>query len=85
MLIELDDYDLNELKRVEKKIGKCKVVQIGDHNYMDVEELKGIIENLDYEIERIQEKYDDLRQDLEDNYRQIPQAEQYSISDRDFI
>ncbi len=33
----------------------------------------------------LQEELEDLKQDLEDNYRPIPVSEQVGISDRDFI
>ena len=36
-----------------------------------------IIEDLMYEIDRLQEKYEDLEQDLEDNYKPITKEEMY--------
>lgn len=43
---------------------------------VSIEELLGVIEDLDSELESLQEKYDDLKQDMEDNYRPIPIEEQ---------
>lgn len=43
-----------------------------------------IIEELVGEYENLQDKHNDLEQQIEDNYRPIPVAEQYGISDKDF-
>lgn len=51
-------------------------------SYLAVE---SIIEDLLIELDTLQEKYNDLEQDIEDNYRPIPVSEQYGISERDFI
>lgn len=51
-------------------------------SYLGVE---SIIEDLLMEIDSLQEKYDDLVEDMEQNYRPIPLSEQYGISDRDFL
>ena len=85
MLYKLDDYDLREIKHSEEIIGRCKVITIGDDNYIEIEELLGIIENLNYEIERVTDKFIEFENDVRDNYKQISQAEQYGISDKDFI
>lgn len=39
--------------------------------------ITSIIEDLMYEIDRLQEKYEDLEQDLEDNYKPITKEEMY--------
>lgn len=43
---------------------------------VSIEELIGCIEDLDSEVERLEEKYEDLVRDVEDNYRPIPYDEQ---------
>lgn len=53
-------------------------------NFLPSESITSIFEDLICEIDRLEEKYEDLEQDLEDNYRPIPLSEQYGISDRDF-
>lgn len=85
MLYLLDDYWVRELDKADKIIGKTKREIIGDKQYIEVEELLGIIENLDYEVERLEDELRDLRQDVEDNYERRSLAEDYCISDRDFI
>lgn len=54
-------------------------------NYLPSESITSIIEDLISEIDKLEEKYTDLEQDLEDNYRFIPVSEQVGISDKDFI
>lgn len=44
-----------------------------------------MLENLMYEAEHLKDELKGLQQNLEDNYRAIPYAEQVGISDRDFI
>lgn len=53
--------------------------------YIDVETLIYIIEDLICEVDRLQEELEDMEQDMQDNYKPIPLAEQVGISDRDFI
>ena len=52
---------------------------------LTIEELVGLCEDLYYEIERLQEKLDDLEEDLQENYTPKNKSEQYGISDSDFI
>ena len=52
---------------------------------MTLEELLNLCEDLYNEIDTLTEKIDDLEQDIQDNYKPIDKAEQYSISDSDFI
>lgn len=85
MLYKLDDYDMKTLDSCDNIIGKCKRTWVGDYQYIDGEELLGCIEELIYEYERVKEELEDTKQDMEDNYRPISRAEQYEISDRDFI
>ena len=54
-------------------------------NFLPSENIVSIFEDLIYEIDRLEEKYEDLEKDLEENYRPIPVSEQYGISDRDFM
>ena len=49
------------------------------------EDVEVMIEDLIGEIDKLQEKYDDLEQDMHDNYKPISHSEMYGISDCDFI
>ena len=56
-----------------------------DTDFVSIEQLLATIEDLDGEVENWKEKYQDLEEDLRENYRPIPYAEQVCVSDRDFI
>ena len=62
---------------IKKYFENKDLVSIGD--------LISVIEDLDGEIEHWKEKYQDLEEDLRENYKPIPYAEQVGVSDRDFI
>lgn len=51
---------------------------------ISIDDLISCIEDLDSEVEDWKMKYEELQNDLEDNYRPISQAEQYEVSDRNF-
>lgn len=53
--------------------------------YISTDNLLSIIEDLMCEVDRLQEELEDMEQDIQDNYRPIPVAEQVGISDKDFI
>lgn len=53
--------------------------------YLPADSINDIIEDLLLEIDRQEERYEDLERNLEDNYRPISAAELYGVSDRDFF
>lgn len=52
---------------------------------LTLEELLTLTEDLYIEITRLQERIEELEENIEDNYRRIPLNEQYGVSDDDFI
>lgn len=52
---------------------------------MSWNDLLEAIDEKEYDILELKEEISRLKQDIEDNYRPIPVAEQVGISDRDFI
>ena len=50
-----------------------------------IEEMLIKIVDLNEELEYTQEKFEDFKRDVEDNYRRLEVSEQLDISDRDFI
>ena len=54
-------------------------------DFVSIEQLLATIEDLDSTIEHWKEKYEDLEEDLRENYRPIPYSEQVCVYDRDFI
>lgn len=75
----------NEFEKVQKasEITGTDYKLLG--NLMPVENMISVIENLLLEIDLLQEKYEDLEGNLEVNYKAIPVAEQYGISEREFV
>lgn len=49
------------------------------------DEILDIIQDLESEKFRLEEELEDLKQDVEENYKRIPVEEQYEIYDNDFI
>lgn len=65
---------------VNKWIGKY----FGNKDFVSVDELLDIIENLDDEVTYLKEQIEDIKQDRDDNYRPISYYEQYAINEDDF-
>lgn len=53
--------------------------------YIESDNLFYMIEDLLYELNHLEEEFEDLKQDIQDNYKPIPVAEQVGISDKDFM
>lgn len=49
------------------------------------DEILDIIQDLESEKLRLEEELEDLKQDMEENYKRIPANEQYEVFDDDFI
>ena len=81
MYYKLNEDELERMYRVSK-ISMTDYELIG--NFVPVENLMAAIENLLIELDKAEKKYNDLEEELRENYRPIPVAEQYGISDRDF-
>lgn len=48
-------------------------------------EILNIIQDLESAKFRLEEELEDLKQDMEENYKKIPANEQYEVFDDDFI
>lgn len=70
MKIVMKEYDLKSFKE--------KDVYTWD-------EILDIIQDLESEKFRLEEELEDLKQDMEENYKKIPANEQYEVFDDDFI
>lgn len=55
-----------------------------DKDLVSVEDLLGIIEDLLFECEHLKEVIEDMKNDMDSNYKRISDRELYCISDRDF-
>ena len=56
-----------------------------EKDFYSIAELIAIIEDIDSDKERLEEELEDLKQDVEDNYRPISPEEMYGIDDKDFM
>lgn len=66
-----------------------KVIEITDVDYrgmLTVEDIQNIIKDLICEYNRLKEKYEDLEEDLRQNYKpiDIDYYDYYGVSERDF-
>ena len=52
---------------------------------MTEDDVISLLEDLVGKYQILKKEFEDYKQDVEDNYRPIPIAEQVGISDRDFI
>ena len=74
------DLDIDLKSRLDKIVS----YRVNPHD-VDEDDLLEIIEEVVSEYENLQDKYNDLEKEIEENYRPIPVAEQYGISEKDFI
>lgn len=83
MKYKLDERDIRVIKAIDKKF--CWNTKIDEDGYVEVETLVSLIYDLKDEYDNIEDEFVEFDQNVQDNYRPIPLAEQYGISDRDFI
>lgn len=55
-----------------------------DNDLVLVEDLLNAVDNLIYEKHCLEEEIEDIKQDIQDNYKPIPYSTQVGISDKDF-
>jgi hypothetical protein len=77
------------LKIDEAALKKIQEITMTDYeaegSFLPSDAVNDIIEDLLLEIDRLQEKYEDLEQNLEENYKPIPVSEQYGVTNHDFL
>ena len=81
MKIELDNYSKEVLERVEDIMGTDYE---RNGNYIQLEKLIAVIEDLEYEVHRLEEKVEDTEAYYHDNYKPISANEMYGINESDF-
>lgn len=82
MKFKLDEH----WKNIEQKAEKITMTdyEVDYQDYIEVENLLSIIEDLIGEIEHLKEEKEAIEQDRNDNYRPIPVKEQVGYSEKDF-
>lgn len=79
MYIEIDEKILEKVTNITNFTYKSK----GD--FIAYEDVISIIEDLVCKYNVLKEKFEDYKENVRDNYRQITPQEMYNIDDRDFI
>ena len=78
MFYKMDEDDEKIYKRV-KEITLTDYEKKGD--FIDIENIWSMIEDLICEIDHKEEELNDLKQNIEDNYEPIKKEEQYEVND----
>lgn len=84
MLIEVDEATERAINETQQYIGRTKYIELNDKKFVSTNDLISIIEDLNAELSRQIEKFEEFDKDVQENYRQISQAEQYSIREEDY-
>jgi len=64
----------------------CLEKHFKDRDLTTIEELIGLIEDLDYDLENLKEEFDDFKNEVKEHYKPIPfdPYDEYGISESDF-
>ena len=74
---KLSENDYRILQRISNKRSiKIDIKDIDDEYWISTDELLNLICELDDNIDAEQERYEDLYQDMQDNYKPIPVEQQ---------
>lgn len=73
------EIDKNILERVNKITGFIIT------NPLSEDDVIYIIENLSGEVDRLEEELEDLKEEINENYKPYTKAELYGVSDKDFL
>lgn len=68
--------EVNDLRFDIREWNEWIKVRFKNKDFITLEEFLNDYENLIFEVEHLEEKIQDLEQDVEDNYRRIPISEQ---------
>lgn len=77
--ITLTDYEVDYPKEPNEEDGESFVWVYDSYQF------ESMLKDLICEIDKLEERIEDIEQDREDNYRPIPVGEQVRISDSDFM
>ena len=74
---KLSENDYRILQRISNKYSiKIDIKDIDDEYWISTDELLNLICELDDNVDAEQERYEDLYQDMQDNYKPIPVEQQ---------
>ncbi len=76
------------IKLDEELYEKIKKITMTDYdaegNFIPTESIDPMLNDLLYEIDRLEEKYKDFEEEVEENYKPISYAEQIGYNENDF-
>lgn len=76
-MIKLKEYACRLLNRVSEKLSlKIEIKDIDEEYYIKIDELIAVIEELYDCYGYLEERIQDMEQELQDNYRPIPKEQQ---------
>lgn len=80
MKIKLEKEDVEILEKAEKIVG------YGDREgeYTTLDNLLNVIDNLLYEVHRLEEKVEDTESYYQDNYQPVSPYKMYGVSESEF-
>lgn len=82
MYIEVSNKEMERFKEISD-------ITVTDYefkgNFVPVVSLLAMVEDLLLELHNKEEQIEDIKQDIQDNYRRISVSEQVCVSDKDFI
>lgn len=77
-MIKLKDYDCRLLERVSNKLSlKIDIKEIDCEFYIKSDDLLSVVDELYDEVGHLEEKIEDIEQDIQDNYKPVRKEEQY--------
>lgn len=78
----IERFMLNE--ELEEKVGK--ITGVDYTGMLNVKDIENIIKDLITEYDRLEEKFDDLKENVDNNYeeKKIDPYEEYGINPKDF-
>lgn len=82
MYVELDEKEYELMKEIQKIT--CTDYELKG-NLIDKDGIICALEELVWEVHRLEETIGNLEADMRDNYKPIEHKDQYEIYDRDFI
>lgn len=87
MKYKLDDGWIKLIKSASNTVGTAYDTDIDGEDYIEVEDLLRLIEELNYEVQHVQEELDDFKNEVEEYYepKKIDPYEFYGVSRKDFF
>ena len=86
MKYKLEEMWLKLIKEASNTVGTDYTTDIDADDYIEVDDLLELIEELNYAVKHVQEEFDDFKNEVEEDYvpRYKDEYELYGVSRNDF-